>query len=113
MKFKALKQFFDCYFHQDWADEFESTSDVVSAFLAAEPEDLVNEVRVQLRKLLELGDENSTALKDMVIRLGCGYYLSDDDAYRRWLKMIHDELQKRSHPQNLWVDSGSGRQPIV
>lgn len=55
MKSEPLFYFFECYFHQDWRDEYSSSFDVLYDFCKSEP-NLKVELKELFLELIERGD---------------------------------------------------------
>jgi hypothetical protein len=68
----ALEQFFGCYFHQDWVDEFSTSEQAVSAFKIGSAIEDINSVCEELGRLLLL-PEQGEELQNVLRELGCYY----------------------------------------
>jgi hypothetical protein len=93
--FPTLSQFFGCYFHQDWVDEFSSTEDAITAFRTGAPPEAIESVCEELDRtllLLEQGEDSQKVLQE----LGCYYNpaaagLTTID----WLEQVQEKLRRK------------------
>ena len=91
-KYPALLQFFSCYFHQDWLDEFDSPELAVDSFIESESSESVEAASDELTVILDAGYGDDEMLR-LLSELGCYYELKADySSPSLWLKDIHHKL---------------------
>jgi CdiI immunity protein len=95
-KFPKLFRFFACCFNQDWMEDFNTSSEVIDSFASEEPKKLVDDVRRELRELIECGYDEEELLK-IIYDLGC-YYIPtvEYESILSWLKFIENRLAQDS-----------------
>ncbi|MFO1173614.1 MAG: contact-dependent growth inhibition system immunity protein [Paracoccaceae bacterium] len=86
--YQYLRQLFGAYFHEDWADEFGTTENVVAAFMRKEPAEVVAGARRNLSMFIETGYTDQEIDK-LLQELGCYYYCDPNHStYFRWLQGV-------------------------
>lgn len=93
LDYPNLEQFFSCYFHQDWTEEFDSPDDAIDAYLASENAETKLNAGNELKKLLDAFSDNQS-LQQVLDSLGC-YYDSSADSLEvnEWLKSVFSKLE--------------------
>lgn len=95
-KFPELFQFLAGYFNQDWMEDFNSSVEVIDSFAHEEPETFVNDVRRELRELIE-SNYNEEELAKIIDDLGCEYIPTVEyESVLSWLKFIENRLAQDS-----------------
>lgn len=92
--YPALHRLFGAYFHQDWHDDYATSTGAVQAFLREAPYAMVDMTRRELEHLLAspLGDEELGRL--LHEGFDCNYVpLVDELSNRAWLVRIHELMQ--------------------
>jgi hypothetical protein len=94
----AAKDFFSCYFHEDWAHEAESASEVVGLYLANRPDanELLSVARGIDDFILRWPDETAME-RALSYELGC-YYLpsAGGQSVREWLEGVALTLRTKA-----------------
>ena len=89
--YPALRRLFGAYFHQDWQDEYVTSTNAVQAFLRAAPYAAVDTTRHELDGVLAstLDDEElGRLLRD---GFDCNYVPQANDlGNRAWLEQLRD-----------------------
>lgn len=88
-----LKQFFACYFHQDWVDDHASWKDVAQYFASEVPADTTLRIAAAIEKL-SLSQLSDKGLSQVVQDMGCYYWPGADAGYRDWLAQLALELRR-------------------
>jgi hypothetical protein len=92
--FDELRNFCSSYFHEDWALDAETPSDVVSQFLADSPS--ATELRTiadQIRQFIDMHGDDARLETEVFEALGCYYQPSSDNvSARAWLVGIRSTM---------------------
>jgi hypothetical protein len=90
-QYPALWQFFGAYLHQDWREEYESTSDALRDFVSGSP-DLAIELPHELQHVLTTTPDD--VLDELIGDLGSFFVPSrTGQSPRDWLRRLKDEAQ--------------------
>ena len=90
--YPALWHFFGAYLHQDWRDEYESTSAALRDFVSGTP-NLAVELSHEVEQVLATTPDH--ALDDLIADLGCSFVpLRAGKHPRAWLQGLKDETQR-------------------
>ena len=90
--YPALWHFFGAYLHQDWREEYESTSAALRDFVSG-TRDLAVELPHELQKVLTTTPDD--ALDDLIADLGCSFVpLRAGKDPRDWMQGLKDETQQ-------------------
>ena len=94
---ESLKNFFSCYFHEDWSIEAHSPDKIVSRFArSAAPHD-VQALSAAIRDLSQQFASENELEKGLFAHFGCYYRPSADGlSARSWLQHVADLLLKES-----------------
>ena len=93
-RYPTLLQLFSCYFHQDWAEEFDSPDMAIEAFVGAEPLSSINTAEKELKQIIDSGYSDADVL-NLLDKLGCYYDPTVDyTSALSWLKDIRDRLSR-------------------
>jgi len=96
-EFPALARLFGGYFHQDWHEEYETTSSAVTAFLHDAPSVTAAAAAADVERLLALGLDDE--LLGRVLREGfdCNYVPAVDElTSMQWLQQLRGLLPARA-----------------
>ncbi|MDK4743555.1 contact-dependent growth inhibition system immunity protein [Rhizobium sp. CNPSo 3464] len=90
----ALFQFFAGYFHQDFGLEGETDIQIVTAFKRNEPRSVVEEVRDNLRDVIERCENEGLSADDFLEENECYYYYAaEQKTGLQWMKKLYDLLK--------------------
>lgn len=94
-QFPRLEQFFGCYFHQDWREEYASEGLAIKDFVYNDgPEEARNTVE-ELNKLLSLHVAETELEKAMYAEFGCYFNPAHHgQSMTNWLRWVRDTLVK-------------------
>jgi hypothetical protein len=93
--YPTLGRLFACYLHQDWATEFDSAADAVSAFIAREPAAARTAAHKEIGHLLAHESEEAGLLAEME-KLHCYYWPAGDGlTARAWLTQVAAQLSEQ------------------
>lgn len=89
MDSEPLSYFFECYFHQDWRDDYSSSFDVLLDFCQSEPE-LKEELKQQFLELIEQG----YALSDYFVHELGGNFKTEREGFTavEWLNIAVSKM---------------------
>ncbi len=88
LKYPTLYQFFSCYFHQDWIDEFESPEVAVEAYINSETQETKSLACIELDTIIK-SNSDEEELGRLLEKLGCFYDPHAEDLLiANWLKLI-------------------------
>ncbi|MDX2369070.1 MAG: contact-dependent growth inhibition system immunity protein [Colwellia sp.] len=87
-KFSTLSQFFGCYFHQDFIEEFGSPEVAFNVFLSDSSKDFIKLTSEELGYLISL-KLSETKLSELLDKLSCDYLpTSDNLTINEWLIVL-------------------------
>lgn len=92
-----LEQFFGCYFHQDFRDDYGSPEGAIEAFINEQPENIGNMI-VALDELKKM-NFNEEDLRDKLISLGSDYgpWLVNKYTAIEWVGVIYGMVASAAH----------------
>ncbi len=94
-RFPDLEQFFGCYFHQDWLDEYENEEMAIKGYVDDDGSEAAEHVARELDKLLELGLPETELDTAMYWDLHCYYDPKPDGVTMSdWLRWVRATLIK-------------------
>ncbi|WP_185232626.1 contact-dependent growth inhibition system immunity protein [Teredinibacter franksiae] len=92
-----LEQFFGCYFHQDFRDDYRTPVGALEAFIEEQPEG-INDILVALNELLDmnLGEET---MREKLISYDSNYgpWIVNEHTAIEWIFIIHGKLSAANH----------------
>ncbi len=94
-RFPDLEQFFGCYFHEDWMDEYENEEMAIKGYVDDDGPEAAHNVAHELDKLLELELPEAELEGAMYRELHC-YYAPEPDgiSMSEWLRWVRSMLVK-------------------
>jgi CdiI immunity protein len=101
-KCDILKQFFSCYYHEDWTVESASDDDVISRYVGggATEKDLLELSRQIITYTEKVSGTDQELEMKMLLELGCYNRPSGiGESARKWLKNLTFRLEERAHPR--------------
>lgn len=95
--FPALHRFFGGYFHQDWQEEYATSSAAVAAYLRDAPRPSVLRTAAELDRVLALDVDDAVLGQLLRDAFDCNYVPHVDElSNRAWLERIRDRLGSAS-----------------
>ncbi|MCC3452988.1 contact-dependent growth inhibition system immunity protein [Microcoleus sp. PH2017_08_TRC_O_A] len=92
-QFPNLTQFFSSYFHQEWALEADTPSQVVNNYRNSEPPESIEAALQELGQLLEMPISEPDLETFVLDELGCYYDpQSKNQTVREWLESVQQSL---------------------
>lgn len=92
--YPALHRMFGAYFHQDWQDEYTTSTGAVQAFLRDAPYAAVNAARQEIDRLLIATADDETLGRVLRDGFDCNYVPQVDELTNRaWLARVRDLMQ--------------------
>ncbi|UCV04242.1 contact-dependent growth inhibition system immunity protein [Dechloromonas denitrificans] len=93
-KLNALEQLLGSYFHQDWAEEFDSDKSAIQAIIESEPKEQLLAGAHEIDELLGSSLTSDELGEVLINKLGCYF----DPATlgltcEQWLKKVRQEFQ--------------------
>lgn len=94
--FSALQQLLSGYFNQDWAEDHDSSDEVISCFISEASNETFAQTKKELNELL-LKNKTEQELQDFLFTdIGCGYYYPYKWINgKSWLEHIKSRLSER------------------
>jgi hypothetical protein len=87
-KLSTLSQFFGCYFHQDFIEEFGSPESALNVFLSESSKDLIKLTSEELDYLISL-KLSEIKLSMLLDKLSCDYLPNSDNlTINEWLTIL-------------------------
>jgi len=95
-KYSALGQLLGSYFHQDWPDEFNDSSEAIHEIVNNEPNDRLIAGAVELDELLSFKLTEEAYREIMIVRIGCFFEPeSENQTYVEWLLRVRSAFLGR------------------
>ena len=96
-RFPALTQLLGAYFHQDWADEFETDTSALAALVTGEPKSRLAEGAKEIELLLNSHLSESDLGAVLVEHIGC-YFEPASIGFGQvdWLRRVQEILREGS-----------------
>lgn len=92
--YPALHRLFGAYFHQDWQDDYATSTGAVQAFLGEAPYPTVDAARRELDRLLASGLDDEALGRLLRDGFDCNYVPQVDElSNRSWLARVRDLMQ--------------------
>ncbi len=102
-KFPDLEQFFGCYFHQDWMEEYENEEMAIKEYVDDDGREAARHVAVELDKILALCLPEPQLEQAMYKELGCCCNPKPDGmSMSGWLRWVRVTLIKYEQLAPKW-----------
>lgn len=93
--FPSLHRFFGGYFHEDWQQDYSSTTAAVAAYLHEAPLSSATSTAAELDRLLVLQVDDAALGRLLRDGFDCNYVPQADElSTRAWLERVRDELRR-------------------